>query len=220
MQLKSFNFFLSEVLLQANDLQKRDISGRIISTSKYTDSQILSVGISFFLLYFLKKGFSDSFAGYIISFLGIFIGLFTTILISLYEKKDTLLTNYSKKTQLEKAKILRVRNYLIQFTALVSYSIIIALIIIVLLSLSLMLPLVSTDVASYHLVSSFQAITVHNMVDFGFVFLMYSYRFLTLYLLCRFFLITLYSVSSYFYFLLTEYKAIKIKELQEVESED
>lgn len=216
MQLKNFKIFLSDIFKEANRLQKRDIAGRILTTNRYTDIQKISFFIALFSVIILKHGFSDNFAGYIISFLGIFIGLFTTIIISMYEKKDALIENYLQKDQVDKNRILRIKNYLLQFTALVSYSIIIALFIIVLLLLVLLSNRTQINIWDFTFVNPFTEFKWLFIWLFIQQCLICIHRFFIVYFLCMFFANTIFSISSYFSFLISEYKQIRLKDKENV----
>ena len=137
MQLKTFKYFICKVVLEGNRLQKIGIDGKVSTEKRFTTIQKFAIILSIFSIAILNNGFSDNFAGFIIGFLGIFIGLFTSIVISVFDSKK-ILTKVEKASSLEKARLKKVRNYLVQFTGLTSYSIYIALIIIILLSIVLL----------------------------------------------------------------------------------
>ncbi len=214
MQLKNFKIFLLDIFNEANRLQKVDITGRVLTTNKYTDIQKISFIIAILGVLILKRGFSDNFAGYTISFLGIFIGLFTTIIISMYEKKDTVIENYLKKDQIDKNRIIKIRNYHLQFTALVSYSIIVALFVIVLLFLVMLSKRTQINIWDFRFVNPFTEFRWSYVLLFIQQCLICLHRFLVLYFLSMFFANTIFSVSSYFSFLLSEYKRIRLKDNQ------
>lgn len=211
MQLQTFKIFISDIIVEAERLQRHDIAGKLLTSKKYTDSQKISFGISIFLLLILKNGFTDNFAAYSITFLGIFIGLFTTIVISLYERKELLFEAYQKNNQIDNSRLKKVRNYFIQFTGLISYSILIALFTTILLLLVLLFPETQENLWKYHFIKSIGELQLISLWIFLRNSLLILQRFVTVYLLCRFFLITLYAISSYFSFLISEYKRVKLK---------
>src|SRR5688572_17776905 len=133
MRLKIFKTFISEVIREGNRLQKVDIKGKVVQKRKFTDTQIISLVIAIISLFILPRGFSENFAGFTISFLGIFVGLFTTIVISLHDKSKSLFIDYPMANEKEKARTKIVRNYMVQFTGLTSYSILLALVLVILL---------------------------------------------------------------------------------------
>jgi hypothetical protein len=208
MQLIHFKEFIGKVISEGNRLQKRDVNGKVLTTKKLSQTQLLSFALAIILLLVLKKGFTDNFAGYTISFLGIFIGLFTNIIISMYDKSKSLMIGYSEKDEIEKAKTKQIRNYLVQFTGLTSYSILLALVCIVLLLISLSNGALKNDIMSFSFINSFKEINFTSLKLFlGLMFLI-SYRFSVVYILSNFFIITIFSITSYFTFLLSEYKKL------------
>ena len=212
MQLTNLKIFILTVIKENNRLQKVDINNKIITNRKVTDTQVISFLISFAVVIGLTNGFNSSFAGYLISFLAIFIGLFTSINISLYEKKNTIFNNYNDKDQIDKVRLIKMKNYLTQFSGLVSYSILIAIIIIILLLFVLLNDNIIYNIHNYKFLKHFNQINIYSIFLFfkGAIILMY--RYLVMYLLCTFFVNTLYAVTSYFSFLQIEYKNIKFKE--------
>lgn len=217
MQLKTFKIFISNIIIEAERLQRHDISGKLLTSHKYTDSQKISFCVSLFLLFVLKNGFTDNFAAYSITFLGIFIGLFTTIVISLYERKESLFEAYQKNNQAENSRLKKVRNYFIQFTGLISYSILIALFTTILLLFVLLFPETQDNLWNYHFIKSIREFQLVSLWIFLRNSLLILQRFVTIYLLCRFFLITIYAISSYFSFLISEYKRVKLSTIKDKE---
>jgi hypothetical protein len=211
MQFKNFNRFVAEVIREGNRLQKHDITGKQLTRSRFTDTQVISIIIAIASLFILPKGFSSDFAGYTISFLGIFIGLFSSIVISMYDKRSNLFDNYKNQIATEKARIIIIKNYLIQFTGLTSYAIFLALILIGFLSLILLLDSFQSNIFQYRLVHSLNEINGKTLLNFLKASVLVIHRFFTTYLFCNFLMITLFSMTSYFSFLLSEYKSINTK---------
>jgi hypothetical protein len=209
MQLNHFKEFVSKVISEGNRLQKYDINGKQLTSRWFTHTQILSILISITALVLLPKGFTDNFSGYTISFLGIFVGLFSNIVISMYDKRKNLLSDgIEDKNEIEKARIKQLKNYLVQFTGLTSYSILLALSTIIMLLISLSHEALKTDIRLYTMVDSFSKIKLINLIYFFQASLLIVYRFCIIYLLSNFFCITTFSITSYFTFLSTEYKKI------------
>jgi low affinity Fe/Cu permease len=212
MQLNHFKIFIVSVIREGNRLQKKDITGAQLTTKWMTNTQLLSLIISIItVLYIIPKGFSDNFAGYIISFLGIFIGLFTSIVISMIDKSKPLLIADENANQIDKGKLMILKNYLVQFTGLTAYAILLALVIIILLCLVLLSDSLKVDTNQYHLVKKTDEITLKEVVCFIKLCLIALHRFFVIYLLCNFFIITAFSITSYFSYVLSEYKKIKIQ---------
>lgn len=214
MQLANFKIFLSKVISEGNRLQRYDINGTLLTKKKFTQTQKIALIISMVSLCVLHKGFSNDFAGYIISFLGIFVGLFSSIVISMYDKRASLYENFREKDEIQQTVTLHTKNYVVQFTGLTSYAILIAIVLIILLSLVLLHEVFQIDVRKYYWISSVKELNLTTLINFGVATILYSHRFFVTYLLLNFFTITLYSISGYFSFLLSEYKRIKLKDDQ------
>lgn len=210
MQLKTFRIFLKDIHSEAKRLQRFDIAGQKLTENKFTDSQKISFLIAIAGTLIVKSGFTNEFAGYVISFLGIFIGLFSSVMLSLYDKKDKLIENYINKDTKDKARIKKIRNFFLQFTALVSYSIIVSLIIIILLFLVLLSKRTQISLYKYELVTSIKDIHLCELKLFFQQLSNAVHRFVVIYLLSRMFFITTYTVSGFFSFLLDEYRRIKL----------
>lgn len=206
MEFQNFKTFIVSVVQEGNRLQKRNINGETLTSRRFTNMQIVIIVVSAFALLIIPRGFTDNFAGFVISFLGIFIGLFTNIIIWMYDKSRSLFENYITKDEIEKVKVKQIKNYMVQFTGLTSYSILISILIIVLLLVTLATNSISVDINKYSLITDFKKLSFYNIVLFLKMSLILIYRFSIIYFLLLFFIITTFSTTSYFSFLMTEYK--------------
>jgi hypothetical protein len=200
-------------------LQKKDIYGNVTTTKRYTTTQIISFFTAIGCLFLLHNGFSDNFAGYVISFLGIFIGLFTAINISIYERKDNMLANYQQKDQVDKARFKKIKNFLLQFSGLISYSILIGLAVVVLLLLVLLFDHSKDDIQKLTFIRSITQLNIKSALLFIKGACILAHRFFVIFFLCLFFFNTLYAISIYFSFLQSEYKNIRLKDERVAEKE-
>lgn len=220
MQLSQFKSFLKNVISEGNRLQKVDITGTVSTKKTFTQTQILSIVLSVGAIYLIKTGFSDNFAGYVISFLSIFIGLFSSIVISLFDKSSSLSDKFFQEKAKEEshtanhdeiARLKKIRNYLVQFTGLTSYAIFLAICIIVLLLLTLLHDFFKQDITTYSLIKKLSDLNKKTVFNFFKVFSLLSHRFLISYFLLNFFVINLYAVTSYFSYISSEYKNNKFE---------
>ena len=209
MTFKIFKSYIKKVVLEGNRVQKRSIVGKVTTKHWFTGTQIASIFIAILITVAAPRGFSNDFSGYIISFLGIFIGLFSSIVISMQDKSISLYQDWSTKTVVEKMRARKVRNYIVQFTGLTSYSILLALVVVILLSATLLSPKFQIDLRRFSFIS-LEKIEFYNILTGGGVILLYLHRLITLYFLANIFFITIYSTTSYFSYLQSEYKKIKI----------
>lgn len=208
MQLKILKYYILKVVKEGKEWQRKDVRNKDLQNGYFSQSQLVSFVISCLLVFFLKKGFSESFAGYIISFLSIFIGLFTTIIISLFDKSDTLQDKINEQLRLHKNNLedsnklswlYKSTNYLKKFTALTSYSIYLAIVLIFLLIFTLLFSELNIDLSRIIIsdkILNFKAISFFLKVS-----LVVIYRLVICYILCTFFVITTYSITSYFTFM-------------------
>jgi len=212
MEFKSFKKFTSDVIKRGLSLQKKDIRGQDTTKSRLTNTQVFSLLLAPVVVCLTPKGFSDNFAGFTIGFLGIFVGLFTSIIISLNDKSKSIFSKNSELDQIAKQRLLKIKNHLVQFTGLTSFAILLAFFIVILLSVVLLSPENGTNIYSYQLVDDFASLgNLRTWFNFLVVTSVVIHRLLVIVLLFNFFSVTIYSLSSYFEYLQDEYKRIKIK---------
>lgn len=209
MELKTFKEYLINVRSEGNRLQKVNIKGDVITTRRFTQMQLVGIFFSLSCLYFLPEGFPEKFAGYTISFLGIFVGMFSSSVIALINW-STRLKATVQTSDLELINLKKSRNHIIQFTGLTAYGILLAFLIIILMLFSLAHKSFSTDIKNYYPVLDVRYVSMEVLCNFLRVSIVLVHRFITVYFLFNFFSITIYSVTSYFSHILSEYKRIKL----------
>jgi hypothetical protein len=209
MQFHNFKIFVLKIIFEGRRLQRFDINGKELVRGRFSSIQIFSILFSIATLWLLPRGFSVDFAGYTIAFLGIFTGLFSSIVVSLYDQSSAMFEKYPEMEQLEKLRVKQVRNYLVQFTGLTAYAILIATALVILLSIVLLSERTTANLLNYRLVSNLGEINLNSLICFGKVAILIFHRVLTTYLLLSFFTITIFATSSYFAFLLSEYEKRK-----------
>jgi len=208
MKLSIFKKYILDVIREGNRLQKVNIKGEVTQKRKFTDTQIIALIISLIVIFLFPKGVSENFAGFTISFMGIFIGLFTTLVISLFEKSQSLFNDYKQANEESKPRIKMIRNYIVQFTGLTSYSILLALILVLLLFGPLLSTKSMTNIYNYSFVDDPNEINLSSILCFLKIAALSIYRFFISYFLINFFLITIFSLTSYFSYLHSEYKKL------------
>lgn len=206
--LAFFKEFVSSVVKEGNRLQKHDFEGKPLTEKRYTTMQIVCRVIAVGAVCLLHKGFSDNFAGYIISFLSIFIGLFTSIVLAIHDRSKTLFEGYEDKPKTVKYQLIKIRNYLVQFTGLTAYSILLALIVIVLLAVVLTSDFFQMDIWDFRLPCPYSGIWT-LLGKLGVLLVIIVHRLFTVYFLLLIFLLTIYSTTSYFTYIKTEFDEIK-----------
>lgn len=211
MEFTTFKSFICKVVKEGNQLQKKTIDGKYVTKRKFTTMQILAVLLAILSVCLLPKGFSENFAGFVIGFLGIFIGLFASIIISSFDKRKVTFALEEKINEVDKARLKKVRNHLVQFTGLTTYAILLAKTIIMLLSLVLLHEKFSMNISNYEMIKDFSQVKMENFMNVGGIFILVLHRFFVIYFLVNFFTVSIYSLTSYFTYLQSEYKRIKIK---------
>src|ERR1041385_310309 len=165
MQLRSFNSFLKIIIKEGNRLQKVDMNGQETTTNKFTNMQLVALALAIAGIFALTRGFPDDFVRDIVVLLGIFIGLFTGAVISLHDKSKDLYTGYNEKGQIEKSQTIKINNYLIQFTGLTAYAILLALATIILLIFNLLFEGFKLNIWEYGFVSKFKDIDRESILS-------------------------------------------------------
>lgn len=212
MQYYHFRTFVRSVLAEGNRLQRHDIDGKPTTKYKYTNLRVIAFCLSVVVVIILPKGYPENFAGFVIGFLGIFIGLFATAVISSFDRRETILRRDLDADQAsEDARLELIKNHLIQFTGLTSYSILLASILVILLAMVLIHEVFRINIYDYQMVSSLNQAGIKEILNIIKVSFLVAHRYFITYLLIQFFIITIYSLTSYFSYLQSEYRRIKLK---------
>lgn len=160
------------------------------------------------------NGFGKEFAGYVVSALSLFTGLFFSFILMLIDKFQKIDFNPYKKgvnTQLMPIGI-RLKNYYKKATTLSFYIIVLALLCILLLSASLIE--VSTH-EIYQFFARYIPISYLNICRTLWIIVSFIvkliYRSITIYFLLDFLWITLYLLLSFFDYVKSEYDKVKLK---------
>jgi len=217
----STKYYLCKLIKDGHQWQYTDING---FTKKpkffFSQLQLILLVIAAFTSYTLKKGFNNEFVSYSISALSIFVGLFLTLMVSVFDKfsalklpelKKQILADKGSLSDREKTILIQKKNFFIQFTALTAYSIVISIFCILLLSVSLLCSQFSQDYSEYKFVG-WDSITYQHFVSFLKLGISYIHRITTIYFLLDFLLIVLYAVSGIYNYFSIEYKQIRLSE--------
>ncbi|MBO9617713.1 MAG: hypothetical protein J7539_01650 [Niabella sp.] len=214
----NFNGNIRELINQAHEYQYKEIGAKKEENEKnkpkfyFTKKQwvILFIAISMTIIF--QKSFSENFCGYIISALSLFIGLLFTFLIALYDKfKNTEAVLQGARQSRERANInRRLINFFKKITVLTLYETLIALLCILLLALNLLTNYCSFDIAEIRFEFNLNLIdiplTIRGIVT-------NLYKIITLYFLLNFLLIVVYIISSFYDFMIGEYKKLEPKKI-------
>jgi hypothetical protein len=156
------------------------------------------------IFYFLKTGFSNDFMNYVIYALAIFIGLFTNLIVVLYQRYSTI----TPKIETEQTSHLamlnnrKMKNFIRQFTFVTGKNLLIATAIIVLISIFMLFQsLAKFYVINYRFVEHVSEINYQSIVFFLKGCLSTTIRMIIIYALIDFTILLLYSLGSLFAFL-------------------
>lgn len=177
----------------------------------FTYSQWGFIIMSLVLSALLPCGFSEPFAGYIISGLSLFIGVFFTFLITLYDKFQNIdFTVYQVQNGDRKnLNGIKLKNFFKKLTVLSLYSVLLSILLIILLSLSLLfIDVFDTKVEIIGILSNIKETPVRIILKPIGIFI---YRSLVFYFLLDFILISVFVISSYYDFFISEINNKKLK---------
>lgn len=223
--------YILRLIKDAHQWQYRSLTEEIKSTPKakgyFLPIQWLFLLVSLLLVIFVKSAINKDLAGYIIAALSIFIGLYISLIMMIFDKFGSTSFDTKNESLTFRIALLKKRNFFWQFTSLTSYCILIAILLIVLLSfcffdsyikeintigaIQYVIDLISNDYERYWSIDAAKsAIFISSIL---------VTRFLTYYFLLDFMMILVYAICSTHSYITKEYKDKKI-EIYELEIQD
>lgn len=160
------------------------------------------------------NGFGKEFAGYVVSALSLFVGLFFSFILMLIDKfQKTDFSPYKKEVNAQLMPIgVRLKNYYKKATTLSFYIIVLALLCILLLSVSLLsIPFHEVYQCIKERISIKYVDTWKAIWECSSFILKSTYRGVSIYFLLDFLWITLYLLSSFFDYVGSEYDKVKLQ---------
>ena len=154
----------------------------------------------------MQGGFNDEFAGYVVSGLSLFAGLFFSFVLMMFDKFRGIDFESFRDNAREVRLGIRLKNYYKKSTALSFYIILLSLLCILLLSASLFDMKISIGKVSSDFPLVTQVFVVLKGVG-GFL-----YRATTIYFLLNFLWITLYLIASFYDYVESEYDKVRLKD--------
>lgn len=156
---------------------------------------------------FLKKGIDKDAVGYAIAALSIFIGLFSSLIITIYGRFLAIPKLGENATQPQEIEDKKIKNFIRQFTFITGKNLLVSTILIALMLLILVFPdYMSLDAYSLKFVDSTQLIDFQSSLLALNAVIAIALRIFIIYLGFAFFLSLLYSLGALFAFLKREYK--------------
>lgn len=160
----------------------------------FTALQWLALGLALVFVITKPSGLNNEIVDYLLSSLSIMTGFFLALVVVVYEKHMGIESNGVIKD--ERIKEFKLWNYLRQFSVLTSYAILIAIVIIAILIGSLLFGH-ETHFSNYGLASNLKDIDCLLTIRLSVIVLV---RFLLIYFLFDFFILTIYAITSLFQF--------------------
>lgn len=209
----NFKEQLQALLNEAHKYQYADISDTSEEVKQkkpkwyFTRIQWGLIAFSVLIALLMQRCFDKDFAGYVVSGLSLFAGLFFSFILMLLDKFQKIdFEPFKKDNNAELMPFgVRLKNYYKKATALSFYIIILSMVSICLLSLSLFN--IKIGISSAPLGGSFIGV----LLLLGKSLLTFLYKATTIYFLLDFLWITLYLVTSFYDYIFSEYDKIKLK---------
>lgn len=161
----------------------------------FTGLQWVALGLALVFVIIKPAGLNNDIVDYLLSSLSILTGFFIALVVVVYEKQSGVTFNAS--TREEQVKEYKMWHYLRQFSALTSYAILISIIVISIL-IGFLLFGHETHFSDYNLASNIKDVDWLLTIRLSFI---VSVRFLLIYFLLDFFILTIYAISSLFQFI-------------------
>lgn len=208
----NFNRLLLDLIKEAHKYQYAGIADTKDKVERkktrlfFTKQQWILVVFSSLVAYFMQGGFNDEFAGYVVSGLSLFAGLFFSFVLMMFDKFRGIDFESFRDNAREVRLGIRLKNYYKKSTALSFYIILLSLLCILLLSASLFDMKISIGKVSSDFPLVTQVFVVLKGVG-GFL-----YRATTIYFLLNFLWITLYLIASFYDYVESEYDKVRLKD--------
>jgi len=201
--LRSIKYYLTILIRDAHFWQRTDVSGNEIKIRFFFSLQKWIILLLSAILALFTPSFSDNFIGYLLASFSIFIALFLQLIISIYSRYSEMIIDTS--TEHKKVFAVQIKNFSKQFTSIMSYAILIAIVCLVLLSISL--------ITNYFNQPDLYN-TLFNDLNFCYSFNALSslfYKIILFYFLLNFIYLLIYGLSSFYSFMRIDLDSMRIK---------
>lgn len=205
MQFKSVKKYLNKLIKEAHFWQYTNITGNGNKPKLWFSSlQFGFIAVSISISYWSGEFMGKDFIGYIIAALSVFIGLFLSMNLSIYDKFQIIDFKRAQVSEIERIKLIKTKNYFKQFTTLTTYAVVISLMIIFLFS-----PFFFTNFFNYDVLATSIDIRKWDMV-YTKLLVIITYRSIILYFMLDLIYIIMLAVTSNYAFLYGEYEGVNI----------
>ena len=161
--------------------------------------------IAVIYVYFISVGFNDYFAGYIITALSLLIGLSFNFILTLFNKFSNIdFEKYKEEISIEKnVEGKKLKNFFRKTSILTQYSALLGILCIILLSMTLILPEANANIELKYLLENIRNIC---FIEIGIV----LHSCLIIYFLLDFLLITVYVITAFYDYFISEINKVKL----------
>lgn len=208
MILSDLLYYLLRLVKSGHYWQYTNINGQGVKPKHwFSNIQLFIIALSLLCTLLNPLGFNKDFIGYIITALSIFVGLFLSLIVVIYDKFRNTDFDIERCSNKQKLYLQQIWNFFSQFTGLTSYAILISILSIILLSISL-ISAVNVDIDEYYFLS-YKEWSLEAIILFLNLSMVFLYRMVTIYFIVDFLLLCTYAVSSIYSFIYLEYEKRK-----------
>ena len=191
--------YLSDLIHAGHKWQRQNIIGTNSErTFKLSVFQIVGCLLAGWFVYKNPSGVSDTAIDYLLSSLSIITGFFFAVILLSYDQFNKIEVPDNGATEDEKIKALKSINFLKKYNALSCYAILLAIIVIFMLIGTLLFGQKTDIDEDFEVASSLENVAWFPTLCF---YALVVWRFLMIYFLLDFFIITIYAICSLFQFL-------------------
>ncbi len=177
----------------------------------FTKVQWIIIVFAFLINLIVREGYNLDFCGYVISGLSLFVGIFFTFIIALYDKfNDIDFSQFHISVSEEKCDLgIRLKNYFKKTTVLSLYLILLSIVCILFLSCTLLFDsFLNQNIYPLEVIKD---VRVNSASYSVMALVIFIYRSVVFYFLVDFVLITIYLTSSIYDYIISEYNKVKLK---------
>lgn len=191
--------YLSDLIHAGHKWQRQNIIGTNSEcTFRFSVFQIVGCLLAGLFVYKNPSGVSDTAIDYLLSSLSILTGFYFAVILLSYDQFDKIEVPDRGEKEDKKIKVLKSTNFLKQYNALSCYAILLAIIVIFMLIGTLLLGQKTDIYEDFEVAGSLKDVALFPTLCF---YALVVWRFLMIYFLLDFFIITIYAICSLFQFL-------------------
>lgn len=191
--------YLNDLIHAGHKWQRQNIIGTNSEcTFRFSVFQIVGCLLAGLFVYKNPSGVSDTAIDYLLSSLSILTGFYFAVILLSYDQFDKIEVPDRGGDEDKKIKVLKSTNFLKQYNALSCYAILLAIIVIFMLIGTLLFGQKTDIYEDFEVAGSLKDVALFPTLCF---YALIVWRFLMIYFLLDFFVITIYAICSLFQFL-------------------